>query len=224
MKNKQAQLLELISALDKSTSEFIDSSYRIMKAGNSKMFSLDLLACAVNNRAFSLAKGFVTLVKKDNYLAAIPLIRLQLDNGLRFFAATLVENSNDFFDHYISGKAIKDYKDINGKNLSDYYLTKQLEKHFKGVRKLYNDTSGYIHLSDTHLFATTSTMKSNIKERKIQIRIGNFDIFSIESKIDFLKTMIEISEIVLIIIEHWKFEKERLSLIIDNKANCQQRT
>ncbi len=43
MENKQVQLLELISALAKSTSEFLDSSHRVMTAANSKLYSLDLL-------------------------------------------------------------------------------------------------------------------------------------------------------------------------------------
>ena len=121
-----------------------------MEAGNSKLFTLDFLAISVNNRAISLLNGYVSLVKSKNYLTAVSLIRLQLDNALRFFASTLVENSNDFAMHFIEGKAIKDYKDINGKRLSDNYLSKKLDVYFKGTQKLYSDTCGYIHLSDKH--------------------------------------------------------------------------
>lgn len=211
MRNKQTQLLSLIRELDSLESEFVESSKKILEAADSNMYSLDLLSGAVSNRAISLLKGFITLAEKNNYLSAIPLIRIQLDNALRFFASTLVENSDDFFNHYLSGKAIKDYKDIKGKNLSDNYLAKQLEKYFSGIKKLYNDTSGYIHLSDKHLFAIANVKGED--SRTIQVSIGNYDVFSIDSKINFVFTMIEVSKIVIIVLEQWKFEKERLYLI-----------
>ncbi|GJM17607.1 MAG: hypothetical protein DHS20C13_29340 [Thermodesulfobacteriota bacterium] len=214
MNKKEKELKEKINNLSDFTSEFIQSSERILVAGNQKIFVLDLFSNAVNNRSISTINGFLSLIKENNYLCAIPLIRMQLDNGLRFFASTLVEDSNDFFNHYLSGKAIRNYKDINGNKLTDFHLSKELEKYFPGVRNLYKETSGYIHLSDNHLFATTS-IDENIKDRKIEVRVGNYDVYSIESKIDFVSTMIEVCKMVLIIVEQWKHEKIRLSNIYE---------
>lgn len=207
--NEEEQILtDKIEKLFGFTSEFLQSSKRITEAGNQQIFILDLFAGAVNNRAISLINGFVLLAKENNYLCANPLIRMQLDNALRFFASTLVENSNDFFSHYSHGKPIKDYKDIEGKKLTDAYLSNKLDVIFPGVRKLYEDTSGHIHLSDHHLFATTKTGKEG-KDRNIEVRIGSYDIYSLYSKIDFVTTMIEVSRLVLIIVEQWKHEKNR---------------
>ena len=212
---EEKNLENILIELEFFFKEFIDSSKRIMEAGNSKLFTLDFLALAVNNRAISLVNGFVTLAKDKNYLTAVSLIRLQLDNALRFFASTLVENSNDFAMHFLDGKAIKDYEDIRGKKLSDNYLAKKLEVHFKGTQKLYNDTCGFIHLSDRHFFPTVS--KSNKEALKFGIQIGSSENFTIEDKIDFSKTMLEVSKLVLIIVEQWKHEKIKLSEIHDKQ-------
>lgn len=64
------------------------------------MYALDLLTCSVVNRAIQLLNGFNTLVATNNYLIAIPLIRLHLDNALRFFASNRVNLRNDFFKHF----------------------------------------------------------------------------------------------------------------------------
>ena len=193
--------------------EFIKSSERIMKAGNSKLYALDFVALSINNRAISLIKAYLTLAKTDNYLTAVSLVRLQLDNALRFFASTLVENSNDFAEHFIDGKAIRDYKDINGQKLTDNYLAKRLEEYFTGVKEIYNKTCSYIHFSDRHFFPTITREKR--KDRSLQVVIGGSGNFTIDEKLDFSETMLEVSKLVLIVVEQWKHEKIKLSEIYD---------
>ncbi len=55
----------------------------------------------------SLIKGFVEMIKQENLICAIPLLRLQLDNSLRFYAAFLVENPHELASHFIEGEAIR---------------------------------------------------------------------------------------------------------------------
>lgn len=184
-----------------------------MKAGNNKLYTLDFVALSINNRAISLIKGYLTLAKADNYLTAVSLVRLQLDNALRFFASTLVKNSSDFAEHYIDGKAIRDYTDIDGKKLTDNYLAKKLENYFSGIKEIYEKTCGYIHFSDRHFFPTITREKR--KNRSMQVVIGGSGNFTIDEKLDFSKTMLEVSKIVLIVVEQWKHEKNKLSEIYD---------
>lgn len=204
----QEYLDKLLSDLDTFKDKFIDSSKRFLEAGDQSLYTLDLFASAVNNRAISLTNAFATLARSNNYLAAVSLIRLQLDNALRFYASTLVKDSHDFVMHFIKGNEIRDYQDTNGKNLTDTYLTKQLEKKFSGIIKLYKDTCGYVHLSDRHFFPTVNTKEN--EHNIIEVRIGNYDTFKLADKVDFTKTMIEVSKLVLIMIEQWKHEKNRL--------------
>ncbi|MBS1761574.1 MAG: hypothetical protein JSR00_01750 [Bacteroidetes bacterium] len=180
-----------------------------MKAGNQKIMTLDFFALTVNNRAISLCDAFNILATSNNYLTAVSLIRLQLDNALRFFASTLVADSNDFVLHFLSGKEIRDYKDINGQKLSDNYLSKQLDKYFTGTHKLYKDTCSYIHLSERH-FIPTMTTKGQ-QDFGFQINVGSSDNYKIDDKLDFAQTMFEVTKLVLIVVEQWKHEKERLT-------------
>lgn len=207
--DKQETFEKLIETLDKLDNEFIQSSMRVLKAGEGNMYTIDLLSSAVNNRALQLTKGFITLIKEDNFISAIPLIRLQLDNALRFFATTLVSNYNEFFLHYLDGKPIRDYKDAKGQKLTDNYLAKTLDIYFPGTLKLYNDTSGHIHLSDRHFFATIGNIKD--ESRIVEMAVGpSVNNFKEEDKIDFVRTMIEVSKLVIIVVEQWRHYKDAI--------------
>ena len=206
---KEDILEELISELSVFQKQFIESSKRVFEAGDRNLFILDFFASAVNNRAISLTNAFVLLAKNTNYLTAVSLIRLQLDNALRFFASTLVLDSNKFVMHFLDGKEIRDFEDAKGKKLSDNYLAKKLDIYYPGTYKLYKDTCGYIHLSDKHFIPTLS--KKKMGRQEIGIQIGSYDNYNIDEKIDFTKSMIEVSKLVILVVEEWKYEKNKLS-------------
>ena len=188
-----------------------------MEAGDRKLRSLDFLAVPVSNRALSLAAAYVTLANAGNYLTAVSLIRLQLDNALRFFATTLVADSDDFALHFLDGKAIRDYSDARGKKLTDNYLAQQLEHYFPTTMQLYKDACGYIHLSDQHVAPTiTHTVDASAAtnfRNIVGLQVGDMDTFSLKEKIDFSRTMREVSKLVLIVLEQWKHEKNKLSTL-----------
>lgn len=210
MKDKNEQEIDrLIKLLEKYPDEFLELGIRLLKADNSNIYAIDFLANAVINRAISLIKGFIILAKNDNYLTAVSLIRLQLDNALRFFASTLVKDKSEFIGHFIDGKAIKDYKDIYNKNLTDNYLAKKLNKFFPGTEQLYNNTCAFIHLSNRHLFPTIT--EANLNNRSVDISIGNSNNFKINEKIDFITTMIEVSKLVIIVIDEWIYHKNSIN-------------
>ena len=84
----------------------------------SALYKLDLLAIAVLDRSLALLRGFCDLVEGRNMIAAAPLLRCQLDNGLRFFASTLVENPHDFALKVHTGNPIHKQKDRSGKSMT----------------------------------------------------------------------------------------------------------
>ncbi len=53
------QLNNLIEKLEKLEIEFQQSTLRIINAGNKKIYTMDLLSTAVNNRALQLTKGCI---------------------------------------------------------------------------------------------------------------------------------------------------------------------
>lgn len=117
--------------------------------------------------------------------------------------------------HFLDGKEIRDYKDVYGNRLTDNYLAKKVDKIFKGTLKLYKNACSYIHLSDNHFYPTIS--KSEEPDRKIGIQVGNFNTYSLEQKIDFTQTMTEVTKLVIIVVEQWIHEKNRLGEWYDKR-------
>ncbi|NDW11739.1 hypothetical protein D0T50_02405 [Bacteroides sp. 214] len=213
--NRELDLvLNEISELKK---EFIDCSTEILKAGNSSLYLLDFLVSAIMNRAISLINAYVCLAKDNNYLSAVPLIRLQVDNVLSFYASMLVKDSGNFARHFLDGKDIKDYKSFEGKNLSNNYLAKKIDETFPGILKLYRDTCAFIHLSNKY-FSPIAQIKKGTK-RTIEVRIGSYDVYSGDEKLKFSRSMLEVSKALIIIVRQWGIEKDRLVALPEDEKS-----
>jgi hypothetical protein len=210
MREEIELLQDLKEELLEHQSKFLNLTGDILHADHQRMYATDLLSVAVINRAMQLNSGFSLLVQDNNYLCAIPLIRLQLDNALRFYAFYLVDDSNKLFDHFSSGKPICNFRGRNNQMLSDNYLATNLDKLFPGVLDTYRNTSSHIHLSDQHLFATRQK-KTNPKQ-PLKIAVGaNTDPFTTEHKFNFLRTMKQVNQIVLFLLGQWCSEKQAKS-------------
>jgi hypothetical protein len=126
----------------------------LMGPRGSGLYKLDLLALAVLDRSLSLLRGFCDLVETTNMIAAAPLLRCQLDNGMRFFASTLVADPHDFAGKVAKGVAVRTIKDRSGKRMMDNYLVAQLSLKVPWLKSLYDQACGYVHLSEQHIFNT----------------------------------------------------------------------
>lgn len=122
-----------------------------------EIFLCDLMITAVLNRALQLLHGFIVLVRHENWTCAAPLLRLQIDNACRLFAGSLVGCADTFTSNVVSGKRIDKMKDLKGNRLTDAFLVEELAKFADApwLPSVYKRTSGHIHLSDTHLFASS---------------------------------------------------------------------
>jgi hypothetical protein len=125
----------------------------MMQADGGKIFGLDLLAQAAFKRSMSLCSGFSCLVRNKNYLCAATLVRLQLDTCLRFFAAFIVENPHNFAKNIMDGVPVRKLKDRSGRPMTDRYLVETLGKKYEWMPRVYEATSGFVHLSERHMFA-----------------------------------------------------------------------
>jgi hypothetical protein len=123
-------------------------------------YELDFLAVATLNRSLCLTTGFCTLIKARNFIAAVPLLRLQLDNLMRFSAAWLVDDPHGFAREVVNGTRIKDLKDRSGERMHDSYLKKICVKDYPQVSGLYENASDYIHLSNKHVFNAIQASKT----------------------------------------------------------------
>ena len=112
------------------------------------VWAFDFLGVATINRSLSHLRGFWDLIDSENFICAAPLVRLQLDNCIRFSAAWLVKDPHEFARRVMDGTPIKSIKDNNGKNLTDAYCVKKLSVTRPWVGEVYGGTSGYVHLSE----------------------------------------------------------------------------
>ncbi len=151
------QVLSLLQKLRTYKKRHIElGKYMLSPDETPGIFPLDLLTSAVMNRSLNLLLGFCSLIEARNFVAAAPLLRLQLDNALRFSAAWLVDDPHEFAWEVIKGTSVKDMKDSTGQRMFDWYLVKKLAEENPWVPEVYKQTSGYIHLSEKHVFNAVS--------------------------------------------------------------------
>jgi len=149
-----------------------------MQADGGAIYPVDLLAIAVLHRSTNLIRGFAMLVKQRNFISAAPLLRLQIDNCLRFYAVYLVKDPHEFAKNVFKGVHISKMTDKSGKSLTDSHLAKRLSELHPWVKRVYERTSAYVHLSSTHIFNTFApTTPEKQKERIQKLVFGRGDCF-----------------------------------------------
>lgn len=176
-----------------------------MFLGVGPLYTIDLYLSAIINRAISFIRGFKLLATENNYISSVPIIRMQIDNCLRLYAGSIVTNHSDFFSEYLKGTHIRNLKDEAGNKMTDNYLVTHLDKLFPGIQNLYNNTSGYVHLSNEHAFLQTEVVKDY--DRTIETRIGYYDFYNIDEKVDFTYNMFKASQILLELVSSWRLKK-----------------
>ncbi len=177
-----------------------------MKASEGVLYPFDLLAIAVLNRSMSLTSGFITLMRRDNFVAAAPLIRLQLDNFLRFGAGWLVSDLHKFATEILGGTAVKKLKTRDDKRMTDHFLVEHFSKEYHWISSVYDNTSGYIHLSEKHMFV--NVVDVNSEERTSTYKISDRDEHLPEKiKLEAIKAFAQITKLVLHRAYSWKYTK-----------------
>ena len=161
----------------------------------------------VLKRSLSLIFGFTNMIRNKNFPCAAPLIRLQIDNLLRFRAAFLVDNQSQFVVDVIQGKEIGKLKDRFGEYMTDRNLQSKLSNEYPWLKSVYRKASGYIHLSEEHFFNALQA-KENNQEAVLKVYIGPDDKFvSNDVYQEALEDMILVTHSLLSFLENWASEK-----------------
>gem|GEM_PF-694837 len=197
----------LLDRLEEDSKLHIEEAEALLKADKGNMYSFDFLAIAVLNRSMSLTSGFIALMRLDNYISAVPLIRLQLDNYLRFAASWLVSNPHDFAVKILSGIQVRELKTKDGRRMTDQFLVDEFSKNHEWIERVYENTSGYIHLSEKHFFA--NTVEFNPEERTEVFKISDkADNVPDEFKIEAIMAFKEITKLILHRVYSWRYMKD----------------
>lgn len=196
------QIRKAIQNLRGAKQAHLDIAKYMMK----ELFPLDFLAFAVLNRSLCLLSGFCTLIEARNIISATPLFRMQLDNCLRFSAAWIVEKPHDFALQVLSGVPIRKLKDQNGNLMTDRHLVETLAIEYPWIRPTYDHSSGYIHLSEKHIFNCMS-MESEA-EGTINFKISDHDEHVPTSLyLEVVEAFTEATKVLLKYTHGWAFTK-----------------
>lgn len=135
------------------------------------LYKEDLFFTSALDRSVSLLDGIVIMLKERNLTCVGILVRSQIDNCMRIFAAFIAEDKNTFIDGFLQGKKISDFKDNRGNKMKDFILRERLEDYDSQISDVYKKASGYVHLSNVALHASVCTKGKNSIEFSIGIPI-----------------------------------------------------
>ncbi len=164
---------------------------------------------SIANRAIALNRGYHMLAKANNYVTAISLIRLQIDNCLRLYAMSLVEDPKDFYEKILGGSELRDLPDRDGKKMTDNYLVTKLDILYPKFKLLYKNTSGFIHFSNEHLFINNSVTDINEESFRLQTTIGDIDRLKIHEKVDYSFNMFMAGKNLFKLIKGYRLTMEK---------------
>lgn len=127
---------KFVSVLDAvtETTHLVPSEYNMRRS-----FTITTVIAALE-----VYEGFKVLCQAKNYLCAIQLIRVQIDNCLMVYASVIMKNQKTFFDHYERGTDINKLK-IEGKPLTTNFLLTGLEERYNGLTCIYREGCKWIH-------------------------------------------------------------------------------
>jgi hypothetical protein len=108
---------------------------------------IDRFVHSLTFRAEAINNGYTTLTEQGNYLCAMALIRMQIDNFLIAWAGLACQNRDKFFMYYDSGKSINKLTDRDGNLLTQGYIVNSYADIDPLIREIYKNGNDYIHPS-----------------------------------------------------------------------------
>ena len=164
----------------------------------------DMLALMVLKRSSALVSGFGQLLISENFTSAVPLIRLQVDNLLRFKAASLAPNPHMFVWEILQGTPINQLHDINKQQMSDRHLRRTFASEYPWLNDVYERTSGFVHLSEQHFTYLYNFERGQSGEFGARLYVGPKDPFVPPAGYkNALDTMLQATDAVLAGIERY---------------------
>lgn len=212
-----SRLEDLLENIESKKDQYIDLGKRILEADDSKLFKLDFLAVAAINRSLSNCTAFSQLVRANNYLVPASLVRLQLDTFLRFYASWLVNDPHEFAGSVLRGTEIRRLKDQNDKKMTDRHLVDTAASKFPWMPKVYRQASGFIHLSDKHIY---SSIESVHEDRTLSMYISSDLSWIPEARwVEIAEAFLAATDALFQYLEAWLLTKGNPELLQSRRKN-----
>lgn len=204
----EPRIEKLLTELDNSIDPQIQFGKNL--AETHALYPFDMFCTATINRSVNIIRGYTSLMRENNFIAAAPLVRIHLDSLLRFYSVFLV---NEDIDQYalsiIRGEQINKIKDRKGNKMTDSYLCK-IYSEIPGnswVKGVYDAGSSFIHLSNSATQSATSIKDET--ERIITMTIGKHDSFiSNDQKFGSAFFMLKITSDLNELMQKWLTQKK----------------
>lgn len=113
---------------------------------------IDFYVDTVLKRAMVINGAYVKLAKTNNYIAAVPYIRMQMDNCINLGAGALVKDVLAYINHFLSGKELYKFKDERKNSLYEKYIVQEMNKRYGSFKHAYEHYNMEVHLSVGHFF------------------------------------------------------------------------
>lgn len=128
------------------------------------LYTEDLFFSSALDRSVALLDGIVDMLKSRNLACVGILVRSQIDNCMRIFAAFIAENRLAFMEGFLKGRKISDFRDDRGEKMRDKVLRDRLKAYDSQINDVYEKASGYVHFSDTAFFSSVRALDNFIIE------------------------------------------------------------
>ncbi|MBS0328923.1 MAG: hypothetical protein JSR30_03650 [Proteobacteria bacterium] len=192
-----------MKTLEELTDQHVTRGQELFNACNAELFPCDALAFAVIERSLNLLKGFKLLLSNGGYTTGIGLLRMQLDNILRFHGVVKSADPHGIANEIFHGAQLRTLKDRSGKKMTDARLVELLSASNPWVDHVYTLACSYIHLSDQHLQHFLLRSKKNCEGTR-DFSIGDGDEYvESESKSDLINAFSVVSRGVLGLVGQW---------------------
>jgi hypothetical protein len=168
-KQFSSTLRKRLSAIRTKEKEHLDLGLKMLAADHGAFFGLDMFAIGSMKRSVAHCSGFRHLIVERNFICAASILRMQLDNALRFYAAWIVDNPHEFATRVLNGVQVNKIRDKTGALMTDAYLVKSLSKEYPWIGKVYQETSGYVHFSHKHIMHAMDGYDSTSRSARIRI-------------------------------------------------------
>ena len=130
------ETLDLLFSKLQEVNEYLKSELKLLfekEQSKNVMFKLSSIHYSLINRTMELNRGYITLFNSGNYITAISLLRLQVENCLRLFGFTIMDDMPNCLNRFIDGIDYKNLTGNGGKKLYDSYLAKELDKKCQNI-------------------------------------------------------------------------------------------
>lgn len=200
---------QLLTEIDNKSKAIINMGKQLT-AITPKMETFDFLLIAALNRTVNISKAYTTLIRDNNFIAAAPLVRINIDTLLRLYASIISEYDRNTFASKVMGGELIKRMTLKGTKikLNDEILHLELSKieGMEWVTDIYKAGSSFVHLEKSHIFSSLKI--ADDKERIVNMTIGFHDAIIPESeKFGSAVWMNKIIDSIIQQAQIWMYEK-----------------